>query len=180
MISYRLDVRPIFDEVGCSIDVVDTIDIPALTVGDTEFTLVEPLAVNLTLSNAGAGFVAHGTATAHVTTACSRCLCEFEDTLSGEVVGFYLRSGEPSDGEEEAEKVEDDGSIDLGPAIMAGLVIEAPFVPLHDEACKGLCPTCGVDLNTEHCTCDHAPAEDHPFSALKTLVDDLEDGSHKP
>lgn len=179
MISYIVDVRPIYDEVGCTVDIVDTLDLPSITVGDTVFNLVEPLAIDLNLSNAGAGFVVHGKATAHVTTACSRCLCEFAETLAGEVVGFYLRQGEPADGEEETERVGADGSIDVGPAIMAGLVLEAPFVPLHDPDCKGLCPDCGIDLNTESCGCEHTPADDHPFSALKALLEEPEIPSDK-
>lgn len=176
MISYRVDVRPIFDEVGCSIDISDSIDIPTLAVGDIEFALVEPVALNISLSNAGAGFVAHGTASAHVRVACSRCLCDYEDTLRGEVVGFYLRSGEPMEGEEEAEQVAGDGSVDLGPAITAALVIEAPFVPLHDPECKGLCPECGKDLNVETCHCEHEHGDDHPFSALESLLHTEQDG----
>lgn len=175
MISYIVDVRPIYDEVGCTVDIVDTLDLPSITVGDTVFTLTEPLAVDLNLSNAGAGFVVHGTATARVTTSCARCLRDFDQTLTGEVVGFYLRQGEPADGEEEAERVGADGAIDVGPAIMAGLVLEAPFVPLHDPDCKGLCAECGADLNSETCGCEHASTDDHPFSALKTLLDQSKD-----
>jgi len=60
---------------------------------------------------------------------------------------------------------------------MAALVIEAPFAPLHDPGCAGLCATCGTDLNVETCTCGEAAAEGHPFSALKDLLGDDESGA---
>ena len=55
----------------------------------------------------------------------------------------------------------------------AALLLEFPLVPLCDEECKGLCPTCGANLNEGPCGC--APAEGdggddvppNPFAVLK-------------
>ena len=41
--------------------------------------------------------------------------------------------------------------------ILAGLILEAPFAPLHDEDCAGICPQCGADLNTDPCDCASVP-----------------------
>jgi len=172
MFSYRLNVKPILETVGGSIDVSGEIDIPELVVGDESFTLVVPGTFQVTVSNAGAGIVAYGTVAARVSSTCSRCLCDFEDELAGEVVGFYLQPDDATAHEEESELVDGEGVIDLGPALIAALVIEAPFAPLHDEECAGLCASCGADLNTEKCTCEQSPADDHPFAGLKSLLGD--------
>ncbi len=175
MFSYRIDVKPVLENVGGSVDVSDVIDAPELVVGDHAFALLEPAAFRVTVSNAGAGIVAYGSVSARVAVTCSRCLCTFEDVLEGEVVGFYLRSGDETSHEEEAEQVDSEGAIDIGPALMAALVIEAPFAPLHDPECAGLCATCGADLNTETCSCDQAASDEHPFAALKSLLDEADD-----
>jgi uncharacterized protein len=41
--------------------------------------------------------------------------------------------------------------------------------PLCVEACRGLCPQCGINLNTGTCTCD-VRWEDPRLAALKSLV----------
>jgi len=177
MDPFRVDVRPILDETGASVELDDSFDIGLLRVGDNDFVLREPARIHVSITNAGAGVVAHGTVAADVDAVCARCLCEFPLRIEGDVVGFYLRPGsEPSDEEEadEAEVIDEDGVIDLSPALLAALVIEAPFAPLHDEECKGLCPTCGEDLNAGPCGCDHPPADDHPLSALRELLPDDE------
>ena len=49
------------------------------------------------------------------------------------------------------------------------LLISIPMVPLHAPDCKGLCPTCGTDLNTAECSC----RRDQPdgFGAFAGLKD---------
>ena len=55
---------------------------------------------------------------------------------------------------------------------MAALVLEAPFAPVHDDECAGLCYTCGADLNEGGCGCEHGVSDDHPFAALGSLFED--------
>lgn len=175
MDSYRVDVRPVLDETGASLDLDDGFDLRVLRVGDNEFVLREPAPFRVSITNAGAGIVVHGTIAADVTATCARCLCEFDDRIEGDVVGFFLRTGHETPADEEADEVDEvdaEGSIDIAPALLAALVIEAPFAPLHDEACKGLCATCGQDLNRGPCRCGDASEDDHPFGALRSLLPD--------
>jgi uncharacterized protein len=173
MAEYRLDVRPILEEVGASVHVKDTLDIDELLVGDERFVMVEPPTFDLTVSNAGEALVSIGSISAPVRATCSRCLCDFETTITGDVEGMWLRPGDEMPGEEELSgTVDPDGGIDLEPALVAALVVEAPFAPIHAEDCAGLCPACGVDLNVERCSCADAPDAAHPFAALKDLLGD--------
>jgi uncharacterized protein len=50
-------------------------------------------------------------------------------------------------------------------------VLEAPFAPLHDEECAGICPECGADLNQGPCGCETAVRGPHPFAALEGLLE---------
>jgi uncharacterized protein len=108
-----------------------------------------------------------------VVATCARCLASFATEIAGEVDGFYVRPGH-EDGipEEQAiEYIDAENVIDILPAIMAALVLEAPFAPLHDEECAGICPTCGKDLNQGPCGCGGTVDSAHPFAALGKLLD---------
>ena len=47
----------------------------------------------------------------------------------------------------------DDDQIDLTHLIMEQFQLALPMKPLCTEACKGLCPQCGTNLNTGSCDC---------------------------
>jgi len=47
--------------------------------------------------------------------------------------------------------------------------LSLPARSLCGEDCKGLCPRCGKNLNSESCNCDAAPA-DPRWSALSDLA----------
>ena len=55
------------------------------------------------------------------------------------------------------------------------VVMDTPFVVLCKPDCRGLCPTCGINLNVEQCDCaaraeaEWAAATENPFAALKNL-----------
>lgn len=65
--------------------------------------------------------------------------------------------------------------IDLGDAISDAVVMDTPFVVLCQPDCKGLCPTCGANLNEGDCGCAEAAeqawvdSDENPFAALKGL-----------
>ncbi len=50
------------------------------------------------------------------------------------------------------------------------LMLGLPVQPLCREDCKGLCPRCGVDRNTESCDCQE-PRPASPFAVLEALRD---------
>ena len=59
-------------------------------------------------------------------------------------------------------------------AVSKKLIHSQPAVPLKTvcrEDCKGLCPSCGSNLNVESCDCQ--PVPDARWSALKDLKDKL-------
>ena len=59
-------------------------------------------------------------------------------------------------------------TIDLAPALREQILLAAPPSPLCDEACKGLCPTCGKDLNAGDCGCEKT-AIDPRWATLKSI-----------
>ena len=93
--------------------------------------------------------------------------------IEADVDGYYVHPGDLENipEEQEVEEIDHEGYIDVLPAIMSGLVLEAPFAPLHADDCAGLCPECGADLNEGSCSCSPKPDAENPFAALGALLE---------
>jgi len=58
--------------------------------------------------------------------------------------------------------------VDLEPLAREALTLALPLAPLCSDGCRGLCPTCGADLNQGDCACP--PADVDPrWAALDAL-----------
>ena len=115
-----------------------------------------------------------GTASCTAHASCARCLAPATLEISGDVEGYY--SLEPVDTlegyeQDEFDCLDEDGKFDAAGPIEAALVYATPFVILCKEDCKGLCPTCGADLNEGPCACDSSDDidPDNPFAVLRNL-----------
>lgn len=172
MQQVRVDVSSTLEDLGASAAVEGEFSLDHLAVGDEVFHLVEPASYSVELQNTGTGIVASGTVSALTSATCSRCLEPFELEIDAQVEGFYVQPGHEDEipEEQEIEPVFADGTIDLAPALQAALTLEAPFAPVHDEECAGLCPVCGCNLNEEQCTCHIDLEAAGPFAGLRDLV----------
>lgn len=128
-----------------------------LEAGPDVYTFAEPLKWNVIVSNTGGALLVSGSIVGTGTTECSRCLDPVQVHLNGEVEGYYLLNEEEYEAEEGAEEEFDllgpENTIDLVPLFEAALLVDVPLQPLCKEDCAGICPDCGVNLNTESCDC---------------------------
>jgi uncharacterized protein len=58
--------------------------------------------------------------------------------------------------------------------VRENILLEAPLAPLCRPDCAGLCPTCGIDLNSATCDCVTAVV-DPRWEALSQLKVNLPD-----
>ena len=58
--------------------------------------------------------------------------------------------------------------VDLRPVIREHLLLSLPITVLCQEDCRGLCPSCGTDLNSSTCACERAVTLSS-FAALANL-----------
>ena len=65
------------------------------------------------------------------------------------------------------------GSVDLVAPLREALYLELPQKQLCRSDCKGLCPTCGQNLNEGQCDCDGEPGDDR-WASLQKLKEKLE------
>ena len=126
---------------------------------------------------AQASAVVSGTSAVEGALSCSRCLEEGawqdSDTFSVRYrVGPLTPRGDEEVGleEEDLEVVfVGDGELDLSELAAEQIVLGLPMRWVCDEACRGLCPQCGANLNRENaCTCE--PETDPRWQALADLA----------
>lgn len=129
---------------------------------ETDTKPSEPIHVKGRLSPAGPGrFYWHGIIEGNVELACRRCLGEASGHVSEDAHLIFAESG--------AEGVEDDpdvfliddraSELDLRPAIREQWLLNVPGYALCRDDCKGLCPTCGAELNLGDCGCAASSAD---------------------
>jgi uncharacterized protein len=84
---------------------------------------------------------------------CRRCLRDVEMVVSGDVAALFTANEEALDDPSAYPLLPRATKLDLTEAVREELVLTVPRFVLCREDCKGLCPQCGADLNTEQCTC---------------------------
>jgi uncharacterized protein len=81
---------------------------------------------------------------------CDRCLKELDRSYFYEFDHIVVKSVN-NDNDDYIVAV--DESIDLNNIATSDLLLQLPSKNLCDENCKGLCTSCGCDLNEEECNC---------------------------
>lgn len=94
-----------------------------------------------------------------IKTVCDRCLKPLEDKVDTELYGKIVNSHDEFQEEDDEEFEElfvlEKNRLDLKPHILEHVIASIPMKSLCDGDCKGLCQTCGADLNIETCDCDN-------------------------
>jgi len=99
---------------------------------------------------------------------CRRCLIDVDVPVADDVhVLFAETDGEESDESDVYLIDAHEHSLDLRPAIREQWLLIVPSLVVCREDCKGLCPTCGADLNLGACSC--APMQDPRWNVLRSL-----------
>ena len=107
---------------------------------------------------------------------CSRCLERFETPETLAIDLLYLPDS-ANRGAGDSEIAEEDLSIafyrdfqiDLLQLVHEQCQLALPMKPLCRDACRGLCPVCGTNLNEQTCNCETA-WRDPRLAALEALV----------
>ncbi|WP_372371477.1 DUF177 domain-containing protein [Candidatus Uabimicrobium sp. HlEnr_7] len=101
---------------------------------------------------------------------CHRCLAIFDLEIDSNIDLFFqpLKKGEQVnfqdlDADELGILYYRDNTINLEEAIRDTILIEKPIKVLCTENCKGLCVSCGFDLNESECSCSKDNKKDNPF-----------------
>ena len=144
---------------------------------DIEYRVVAPVDLAMDVEKRGPdAYGVTGRATTRLEVSCSRCLEPFSVPVDAAFDLQYVPASANA-GEGEVEVAEDDlttafyreGMLDLIDLLREQFVLALPMKPLCEEACRGLCPHCGTNLNKSQCEC--APRwEDPRLAPLKSLL----------
>src|SRR5262244_1468379 len=155
-------------------------------VKDTGFRPDGPAVLRVKLQKTGSGVLLRGSTEVTVHTPCRRCLTDvhlrvpvsFTLNLVSQAALAQAANGEGDDEAQERagsfdleradEELFDGKTIDLDPLVREQVLLALPMHALCREDCKGLCGTCGQNLNEGECGC--APSQVDPrLAALKNI-----------
>src|SRR5437870_698643 len=142
---------------------------------DDDFRVAEPIALAFDIFKDKHQFRLIGTVKTTLELPCSRCLEPYTLRVD-QTFDLRYQPHAQNTGESEREIEEDDlttafyenDEIDLGQLIREQLYLALPMKPLCAADCKGLCPSCGANLNRAACDC-RRDWEDPRLAALKAL-----------
>ena len=162
----QLDLRPILRTPGASLPFQFRLDLSGMDFyGARPFA--HPVRVSGAVRNMAGALSLEGTAETTLELTCDRCLKPFSQPLALPV--STLLAEELEDEENDEIVLLQDGAADLDEIFTTALVLSMDAKHLCSEDCKGLCPTCGADLNLGPCQCRKEP--DPRFAALAQLLD---------
>ena len=156
-------------------------DIGSLDLHRDEYVFFSPVQIDLEINKSERDIAITGGVTVPVQAECARCLQLFADEVkAGLEVRYFRTPGDPPTDRDSAGDAlyhvrYDEPRLDLTGEIRQALLVSLPIRALCDSDCRGLCPTCGADLNEGDCSCSHK--QGHPaWSALEKLKDGRESG----
>ena len=140
------------------------------------YEIVAPVELDFEIYKDRDKFRLVGTVRTELQLSCSRCLEPFRLPVNASFDQRFLPASEMATEQEREVQDEDfdisyyrDDQIDLNELLREQFYLVLPMKPLCREDCKGLCPQCGINLNTGTCACE-TTWEDPRLAALKGLV----------
>ena len=146
---------------------------------------VAPLEWKATAERAGGEIRVTGSLKTSVELTCSRCLEPANYNLARDFDLFFRQRDEMMyDEDQEIELAEEDTrtafftgtQLAIGDMLHEQVLLGLPMKALCKVDCKGLCPTCGTNLNTSTCNCPREQFSPH-MDALLELKRRLEERS---
>jgi uncharacterized protein len=156
---------------------------------DTGGRFAHPLVIDLEIARSGEEVFVSGEISGRLTLPCSRCLEPAEKAFGAPFRAVYLPAPETAGGPGGGGRAEKgpglargtrssmvdsadedvfyhvNGWLDLSPMLREQIALFIPDRALCGEDCRGLCPSCGADLNDAACGC----AEGEGFSKFDKL-----------
>jgi uncharacterized protein len=159
----RVNAAELLRRPGSEKDVELRATVAEIGLVDERFWDADPVSIQLRLESLTDGIVVNGEVDATWHGVCRRCALPAEGDLHSDVHELYQYVVTDPEAFELVGDV-----LDLEPMVREVLVLDAPASPLCRPDCAGLCPVCGIDRNTDTCSCQEAPV-DSRWGALDAL-----------
>ncbi|HHY38618.1 MAG TPA: DUF177 domain-containing protein [Clostridia bacterium] len=186
----KANIASLLGNVGATASFHFSENMDSIIADKGEARLARPVLVDVSLLNTGNRLLADFDVRADVVARCSRCLSEFTFPIRLKFKEEYKKAPETAlktqrlDGSEKPAgtgEAEDEAgneifafygdNIDFKEAVRQNLILALPMKFVCREACRGLCPVCGKNLNEGECGCSRE--EDSRWSPLRDVLDNL-------
>lgn len=162
----RFNLKEILHVPGASLPFESQLDLSDLDFyGERPFA--HPIVIHGTVRNMAGALVLEGSADTTLELVCDRCLKPFRQELRLPVSTLLAETLEDEENDEIV--LLEDGAVDLDEVFTTALVLSMDSKHVCSEDCKGLCATCGADLNQGPCGC--RKEIDPRLAALAQLLD---------
>ena len=160
LISHISVDRSLFDFTGNK----DGFDIPELA---------DDVTVKVSAYQSGESYAFNGKISTKLELKCDRCLGSYEQTIDQDFEVIFTSEDNVDKDDHIMCLPPQDVEIDLKPYINDTLMLNIPFKRTCSKNCKGLCASCGVNLNHQKCICSKEKY-DPRWDSLKELKKTLE------
>lgn len=149
----KADVSAIIKVTGADIKLNDDIELDkAEFLGET-YRFLKPLKIVGEIYNNGQTLSLKANVSGNMHTECSRCLKDIEVDVDFDIDELLSRAEEGKEPDEDI-ILFDGYEIDIDEIVADNFLLNIMGSYLCKEDCKGLCQTCGKDLNEGPCDCD--------------------------
>lgn len=127
-----------------------------------DYAFAGPAAVQLCYYRAGLELFFSGRAVGPVLGSCARCLEAFTFRLEVPYAFVLVPHGQRGGGDAQEDvnlSYYRGHEVDPWPLIREQVVLSLPMQPLCNPDCRGLCSSCGTNLNTSACRCALSPPQ---------------------
>jgi len=130
----------------------------------------------LTAQKTGEEYYVQGEISASAKLECARCTEEFTQNVTGEA-GFIFCAEESRKDDGDATDDEDyvffegsDPRGDISEIVRQALILGIGLMPLCASDCRGICPSCGKNMNNDTCDCNQGTIDER-WEDLRKLSD---------
>lgn len=122
-----------------------------------ELRLADPLDGTVDIARTNRGVLVEASLHASIEAECARCLRDIEVPIDVELAEEVLPSVDLASGtaldtssEPDVARLTDHHELELGALVAEAISLAEPIAPVCEEACPGLCPTCGERRGPGH------------------------------
>ncbi|MGI5900916.1 MAG: YceD family protein [Desulfitobacteriia bacterium] len=148
----KLDLTPLKFSDGGSKKYHFCEQLPDLELGGETYVFLSPVNVELQVTKSGRTYFAKGLVKCTVEASCSKCLKKIPFTLEFNFEDEFVPAHDAPNSEEDSFFFEND-SFSIAERISEHILLHLPMRFTCSESCRGLCPQCGINLNTDFCNC---------------------------
>jgi len=137
---------------GAAIAIRGALDAEDAAAGRNDLSVASPIEANLTARHDAGTAVVSGELSAELELVCSRCLRAVRTNAAYPIAERFTMRRDIAELDDDIHLVQEE-IVELDPYLREAYAVQLPMAAVCSKDCKGLCPVCGGDRNTDLCGC---------------------------